>query len=371
MGNKVVHFGTAHRPFDIRVFHRECKTLAKAGYDVTFVAPHGMDEVVDGVRLTAIPSPRNRAERIVRTMRHVYLRARRARGDVYHFHDPELIPMAMILKLEGKRVIYDAHEDTPQAVLSKQYLPKWTRHVLSRLTHAVEMMGVRAFDGVIAATPAIARRFPKHKTTLVQNFPVIEDREDAAQVPYRDRPENIVHSGIASYSRGIKEILGALAMLPDDLPAKLVFPGRFEPAGLQPEIEELPGWHRVEYLGWLPRADISEIYMRARAGIVLFHQAPNHDEAQPGKLFEYMEAGLPVIASDFPHWRQFITDERCGILVDPTDARAVADAILRILRNPDEAEEMGRRGQEAIRKRYNWEQEAQGMLRLYARVMAP
>jgi glycosyltransferase involved in cell wall biosynthesis len=109
------------------------------------------------------------------------------------------------------------------------------------------------------------------------------------------------------------------------------------------------------------------MFARARAGLVVLHPAPNHVNGRPNKLFEYMSAGLAVIASHFPLWREIVEDARCGICVDPLDASAIAGAMRR-LADGDEAAEMGRRGREAVQSRFNWDSEAPKLLDLYARL---
>jgi glycosyltransferase involved in cell wall biosynthesis len=128
------------------------------------------------------------------------------------------------------------------------------------------------------------------------------------------------------------------------------------------------GWDRVVEHGQLSRSAVAELLQGVQAGLVLFHPEPNHVEAQPNKLFEYMSAGIPVIASDFPLWRDLIERECCGLAVDPLDEAAIASAIEYVLTHPDEAEAMGRRGRLAVERTYNWQPQAHKLLDLYARI---
>ena len=121
----------------------------------------------------------------------------------------------------------------------------------------------------------------------------------------------------------------------------------------------------VQYVGKITRAQVNDLYGKSRAGIVLYQPAENHYESQPIKMFEYMAAGLPFVASDFPHWKSIVEKNKCGICVDPSNAEAVREACLYLLNNPSEAQEMGRRGHEAIMSQYNWKNEERKLLGLY------
>lgn len=339
--------------------------MAQAGYAVTLIAPHDRDETLDGIAVRAVPVAAGRRERMLRTARQVYRRAREVDADIYHFHDPELILTGVLLKLHGKRVVYDVHEDLPRQILSKWWIAPSVRTATSLAAEGIEWVGARIFDRIVCVTSTIARRFPARKTRLVQNFPVREEFAPVDAPAYQERPAEIIYIGAISRERGIGEMIEAFALLREAVPATFTVAGIFQPSSLQAEVAQLPAWGPVRYFAQQPREQVVQLLAHARAGLVIFYPEPNHIDAQPNKLFEYMAAGIPVVASDFPLWREIIAGTQCGLLVDPLQPRQIADALRWLLEHPAEAEAMGKRGQDAARTRFTWSSEECALLEMY------
>jgi glycosyltransferase involved in cell wall biosynthesis len=369
---KICHITTAHPPFDVRIFHKECKTLQRRGYDVVLITCHERDEIREGVFIKSLPKFANRRQRLTTTLRLACKASIRTDARIYHFHDPELILAGIILKAMGKKVIYDVHEDYPRSLLSddRTWMPDWSRKVVSSVVSLSEWFGAKIFDGVVAATPAIGKRFPASKTVIVQNYPILDELIDDDPIPYQDRFNVMVYVGGLSGIRGIREMIQAMTCLPRDQQCKLLLAGHFDSSAVEDEVKRLRGWEDVEFVGWKSRADIARILGESKMGLVVFHPVPNHTEAQPNKLFEYMSAGVPVVASDFPLWREIVAGNGCGLLVNPLDPEAIADAMAWLLRHPKEAEQMGRNGRKAVYERYNWNAESGKLLEFYERLLA-
>lgn len=366
---KICLITSVHGPFDVRIFHKEARSLAKKGYSVTIVAPHSEDTQRDGVEIRAVPVPRTRPERMSLTLWRLFWSALDTNASVFHFHDPELIPVGILLKLLGKRVVYDVHEDVPADILDKSWIAPSLRSPISRVAAWTETVVACRFDAIVAATPRIADSFPNMKTLTVQNFPQVDLQLEGRTTPYCDREPLVAYVGGISELRGAREMIEAMSLLSESASARLQLAGFFDPPESQQEMAKKPGWRRVDFLGWLSPTEVRELLGRSRLGVVVFHPIENHVMSQPNKLFEYMSAGLPVVASDFPLWRSIIQEARCGILVDPMNPTAIADAIRWFLERPTEAEAMGLRGREAVRHIYNWENEEQKLVELYARLM--
>ncbi len=363
---RVAHLTTTHDAFDTRVFQKECRTLAAAGYDVSLVVPHDTDVLRDGVRIVAVPRPGSRVRRALATAWRVFGAARRIRPDVAHVHDPELLPHALLLRLLGARVIYDAHEHLPNDVRSKHYLPAFLRGALAGLVDVLERGACTLMDGVVTVTPGIARRFPPGRTSLVRNLPLLAEFPVRPAVPLGGRRPVVLYLGGLNRIRGAREMVRAIARVDASLGAELWLAGRFDPPALEQELAREPGWARTRHLGWCPRERVLELLGEARVGLLTLQPAPNHLDSLPIKMFEYMAAGLPVVASRFAAWEPVLAG--AGLLVDPADPDAIARSIERLLAHPDEAQAMGAAGRAAIVAELHWEREANELLALYRRV---
>ena len=355
---KIVHLTTLHAPRDVRIFVKEARSLAAAGHEVHLVAPGaaGSEDGVELHDLGARTAPGLGA--LAGRLRAAWRIARRLRADVYHLHEPELIPLGLALKATGARVVYDAHEETPLEVRAMHAdRPALGRGLALGWTLAEKAAGATA-DGVVAATPSIARRFPARKTVVVRNFPTSEEAERFAGGPHAARPPNVVYLGGLTEIRGAREMAAAIERV-EHPRARLVLAGtgRTDVSG-----------DRIDVRGWLPREGVAEVLREGRVGLLILHPVPAHLDSLPIKLFEYMAAGIPVVASDFPAWRELVGD--AGILVDPLDVDAIAAAIDTLLADPEAAQAMGAHGREAVEQRYGWKAEAEGLLSLYDRLDA-
>jgi glycosyltransferase involved in cell wall biosynthesis len=365
---RVVHITSVHPADDVRILTKECRALADAGHEVLLVAPHDRDEVLDGIRIRAVPSAASRPERMTRTVWRCYQAAMATGAAICHVHDPELLGVAILLKLRGRTVVYDAHEDVPRQVLSKPWIPRLARRPVALAVSALEWLASRWVDAVVAATPHIASHFPSGKTVTVQNFARLDELVLPDALPYQQRPRCVVYIGTIAGTRSAREMVQAVGHASADAEATLILAGGFAEPELKQELEALDGWRSAQFRGVQSRHQVAALLGQARVGLVLFYPSPNHIQAYPTKLFEYMAAGVPVVTSDFPLWRSIVDAVHCGLLVDPLDAVAIARSVRWLLDHPREAEEMGERGRRAVAERYCWDLEARKLTALYSRL---
>lgn len=364
---RVCQLTTASRPFDTRVFSRECRTLAQRGYDVVLIIEHTHEETVDGVHIVPLRRAANRPVRVLlRTWTALRL-ALRQKADIYHVHDPELILVGILLRMLTRRpVVYGVREDYPRLAHHKHYLPTAVRPAIGLAVRLVEQTASHAFDAVVAVTPDIVSNFARHRrTVLVRNFPVLPDqplRPPAARPV--GQPFTMIYVGELTAIRGVCEMVKAMDLLSARIPCRLLLVGTFEDAQLEASLRKHAAEH-TEFLGYVDIRQNPHLLQRADVGLVCLHPTRHYVTSLPLKLFDYMAAGLPVIASDFPLWREIVLGSGAGVCVDPLRPDAIAGAAFGLSASVDERLAMGRRGQRAVWQNFNWQQESQRLLDLY------
>lgn len=361
---KIAHITSVHPRYDSRIFIKECITLSSADYDITLIVADGKgDEVKEGVVIHDVGNPRknNRFLRMTYTVYKIFKAVRLLSPQVIHFHDPELLMMALCFKRYGAKVIYDIHEDVPRQLLTKCWIPKLIRPFVGLIFKMLENYIAYRFDALVVTTADIAKRFVNSIKPIVVlfNYPLLS--EMTHQISWSLRKNEVCYLGSISRIRGILVLIEALS----EAQVPLQLAGSWSESDLRDQLIGRSGWHFVNELGVLDRKEVVRLLGTVKVGLVTLLSTPSHQWALPIKLFEYMAAGLPVIASNFPLWRTIIEEEKCGVIVDPADAHAIATAIHKLLKNESLSKKMGEAGRAAVLKKYNWENESNKLLLLY------
>jgi len=349
---------TTHRPHDGRIFEKEAKSLAKE-HEVTIITPSEDGGVRDDgdVRIVTIPKPASTLLHPV-TLWRVFRACLGEECDAIHCHEPDALILALLLKaVRGRKVVYDIHEHWPSEIPFDLGLPDAA--VLTRtfasLISPVELLLARFADAKIAVSESVAERFRGNGTdpVIISNYSVADQ---APPVPKARNSHSVVYmAGNMQMFHGIRECIQAISRVKakfSDVSLTLVGNVREDIGAIAAKTDPRP---EITMTGYLPYREMYETLCRGSIGLLVFQ--PDYYNAYiglPNKLFDYMLCGLPVVASDFPEIRKVVGGAGCGVLVDPTDPGAIAEAIVYLLEHPEEARRMGENGRRAVLERYNW-----------------
>ena len=365
----VAHLTSVHPRYDIRIFHKMCCSLVNNGFNVNLVVADGKGhQVRKGVSIFDVGFSKNRLDRIFFKTKRILAIALEMDADLYHIHDPELIPTGIKLKKLGKKVIFDSHEDIPSQILSKTYLNPIVRFGISKVFNLYQAWSLRKFDGIVTATPHIKNKLMliNNKIENINNFPILG--EWAYDNDWSQKQAEISYVGNLSKMRGTTDLVKAMGLVGSKV--KLNLAGTCSEKNLLQSWYKLKGWKQINYLGNVSRKKVGKLLKKSIAGAVTLHPEKNHLSSLPIKMFEYMSVGIPVIASNFPLWKSIIKKNKCGIIVNPNNYFQIAETINYLVNHPKEAKSMGLNGRKAVKKLYNWQNEEKKLLKFYDSILS-
>jgi glycosyltransferase involved in cell wall biosynthesis len=362
---------SVHRPRDPRIFYREAVSMAAAGYRVTILAPGANRGEDSGVTFEPLPAFGGRAGRPIRWPI-LLADAALARADLYHLHDPELLPWGLLLQLlTGRPVVYDAHEFLAESISTRAWIPRPLRGFIARVAEPLEKAAARALSGVVAVTPEMADRFRpvQPRTAVVMNLPP-PGSGSGASAGSPERAAVAVYAGSMNRERGLDILFRTAELVRQrrpDFELRVVGPVHWQ--GLPADRARPPeAWAAagVRFVGVVPPPDVPAHLARASIGWLPMNPAiPSKRMAWPIKLGEYLAAGLPVVASDLPVQARVIREAGAGLIVEPFTAEAHAAALLELLDDPVRARRLGDAGAAYAAEHLSWPAQAAALDGLY------
>ena len=363
---RISHISTVHSLYDDRIFYKECKSLKKEGYNVFYIVKTQGDKSIDGINIIGVKNYNSRLQRVIFGSIEAFRKAVKIKSDLYHFHDPELMFTGVLLKLAGKKVVYDVHEDLPTQVLYKDWIRyKFIRKTLSAIINVFEQFCCLFFDGIVTATEDIAKKFSKRKTIVLRNFPVKSMIEKTHSPSIKKEKNIIIYVGGLSKIRGIKEIIQAMEHVNTNYELWLI--GKFENEEYYEECKNLSSWKRVKYLGFKKLDEVYGYIKLADIGLAILYPLKNYLTSLPVKAFEYMAFGKPIIMSDFKYWKEIFSE--CALFVDPYNPKQISEKINYLIENKAIREKLGENGKELIKNKYSWEKEEIKLLKFYNNII--
>ena len=353
---------------DTRIFFKEAVSLAEKGYQVTLVGISDKKRKLYRHNMTIYTIKKKR--RLIRWV-HWFTIMKilfKEKIDILHFHDPELIPLGMLMKLFRKKLIFDMHEDFARQLRDKEWIPKYIGKMLSGIYTQLERRLPRIFDRILLAEDSYLHNFSNAENIkVVRNFPRVplEWKSEYAFETFK-----MVYVGDIRTIRGIKEYIKILEVsLKGGLNVQLLIIGNFAEKSLETETKERIKSEglatHVKFLGRLPNEGIYPVLKECDIGLALLHPVKNYVDSYPTKIFEYMAAGLPTLASNFALWQDIILRNECGCCVQPFDTDEAYGVIKSYYFSEDLRRKHGENGRNAILARYNWENEERALYGAY------
>ncbi len=353
---------------DPRSFYKQGRSLVKQGYDTTIMGLYEKNEVINGISLLGFKPPAMRLNRFILTNYKIFIRAVKKKADIYHFHDLDFVPWAVLLKLLTRsKVIYDIHEAYPEYMLIKTYLPKAIRKFLSVFVYIMEHTAIRCFDAIIPNDNYISKGFNHNMNVVIYNFPTLDFFKNGEITPWAEREYDLFYHGSLP-----KYHVEAMMKIAEKLNMEKVR----NIWGLVTNDKSTVSWAKSETdkrnltdnFVFLPYTDFLNVYkylLKAKIGIIPLPPYKKFMKNIPLKLFEFMGYGMPVVLSDLPPSRQFIHGENCALSVTPDNIDEYVQAIKYLLSNPAKAVEMGNNGKKLVFDKFNWTSEEGKLMKLY------
>jgi glycosyltransferase involved in cell wall biosynthesis len=348
-----------------------CVSLAASGHEVTLVAPGSGVRMVKGVLVAGVPFSSGRLARATVFSWRILRRALASKAEIFHFHDPELIWTGLLLRLFGKKVVFDIHENIRAQIRVKRWLP--LRGLFASAFSVVDFAVQYLFYLVLAENSytRLYRRRPD-KTAVVMNFPDIEALRDF-RIEDRSRVGNgIFYVGGVTVERGIRTVLDSLLLLHEqglDFHFHCVGPVAADVrVGIIDASVYDPIRSKVTFHGPMDLPEAYALSRTCRVGLSVLLPIDNYRESYSTKVFEYMSIGLPVITSNFRLYEEVVTRHKAGLCIDPGSSADLANAIRAIFDHGDIAAQMSRNGIDAAIRHYSWRGEFDKLLELYGKL---
>ncbi len=367
---KVCHISTVHPPFDGRIFFKECKSLLAANYDVSLIVSHDKKEVVEGVKIVNLSTKSNRLYRIFIKTFFAFFKALKTRAKIIHFHDPELILVGIILKLFGKKVIYDVHELVFYQIKDKQWIGSMTiRNIIARMYKLVESMGISIFDKVVLAEEGYYEYFEKYypkklnKVVILQNYPIISLINSSKKIDKPGKVTRLIYAGGLTKIRGIEEICKAVSLLNDE--AELLLLG---PWSSEEFKQKCLGYSpRIKYVGLLTLDEVFPYIKSADIGLAMLYPVKNYTDTLLTKGFEYMACGVPMLMSNFKVWEGFF--KPYSFFANPLDVNDIVAKLNEMIKQPDLLKSISEKGERDAALKYSWEAESKNLIAMYEDIL--
>lgn len=368
---KITHLTSVHPRYDTRIFIKECCSLGKVeGNDVNLIVADGLgNEEKSNVHIVDVGKLEGRFNRILKTTKKVLDKAIELDSDIYHLHDPELIPAGLKLKKLGKKVVFDIHENIAMQIKDKKYLNYFLRNIFSYIYAKYEKKALKKFDMLVLAENSYMEYYSKLSSNIaiILNMPDIEHLKKF-QVDNREK-NGLFYIGGISNDRGLGVTVEAIKIVKENTPDIYMHYIGNTYDNILDSIDMKSIRNNINFYGPMPLYEGLEISKEAKVGLSILKPISNYTTSYSTKVFEYMALGLPVVTSNFELYKNIVEKYHCGLCVNPLDSKEIAEAITYIINHPKVAKQMGENGKKVVQEQYNWYIEEKKLFELYKRLI--
>ena len=346
--------------------------MANAGYDITLIAPNARQQSTNGVKFIPIKLPNSRLKRILLVTFKMWRTALNTKAQLFHFHDPELLICGVLLKLSGKKVVFDIHENISLSFSSKHWLNTKLALFFKFTYYLIERFSILFFDALVLAEESYQNYYPIKKSCIVLNYPLFID----VKIDNKEfgNPIKLIYTGGIHENRGIWEMLYLVQELKNkNVNITLDLIGQMWPNSLMSDLEEYISEHNlkneVNIHGRIDFKNISALLKNSDIGISILKPIPNYKESLPTKIFEYMQHGLPVITNNFELLKKYVEDKNIGICIDIDNISSEIDRIMSLIHDKKLMRIMSLNGIELTTNKWNWNSQEKKLIDLYNKIL--
>ena len=374
---RILVITSIHPDFDGRIWKHAC-SLAAAGCEVRLVCPWRVRdrEVRDGVELWPFPRVERRLLRPLLIPLHIARRTASSLSwaDIVHFHDVDILPWMAVVSLV-RPVVYDIHENYPDEMLVRDWIPRRLRRPLYHTVRISESFLAGVIRNCVLVVPAQDARFSGGRLNIIhiRNYAT---RRLLATVrdDYSARTPTVVFTGAHHDNNGSLLLLEIAARARERrLDFRFLMTDRFASERFRrrfmAEIERLNLSDRVVIRPYLAAHEIMSLLNEGTIAISPNLRVGAQEKAIPTKLFEYMAAGLPIVTSNLPNQTEFVGAAKAGILAKPEQPETFVDALAQLASDGAYARQLGLNGQRAFIERYCWESQMPGLIAFYDAIL--
>jgi len=353
---------------DALIVYRQGISLIQAGYRVSFLLCDGLpNEVKFGIEMISVGNiqPTQKKRLMVNpSILKNYILSHNYKSDVYQISEPELLPLGLFLKRKGFKVVFNMREYYP-VYFSLKFKNKLLSQFVNKGIECYFKHIAKKYDAIFNCMPEmtnyIRNVMPCNYFEDVANYPIIHKDFILTYEEYCSRKNIISYFGTIYNISCQEEFLDAISVIPN---VKYLLAGVISDL-YKKKLMAKEGWKKVIFKNGFTRDELSCIINCSVIGNVM--KDFNQTETPQGsysiiKIFESMEAAIPVILAKVPLYEEMVAKYHCGICVDPHNVEEIRAAVLYLIEHKREAYEMGQNGRRAVIEKFSWNSQAKGYL---------